>query len=222
MAPMRLGPRVMRCRARRITWVSPAASAGRAPRAGRGHGRPAPGRLRAAVGGRHADPGVDGEARRRGGVPEPAQHLTHLHAVGLPAAPRPLGLDERGREVLAFVPGETVWPDRFAAVEPPDRLARVGRLVRQLHDAVAGFTPPPDAVWNVAGPRVAPVGPRPRREGVRPALGRPGLAAPRRRRAPAGARRRLRARRGAAPPARADAGAPRPRDARPAGPRPRH
>jgi hypothetical protein len=72
--------------------------------------------------------------------------------VGFHAAPRPLGIDDRGREVLTFVPGTTVWPDRFALVGPPEQLARVARLVRDLHDAVAGFTPPPDAAWQVVIP----------------------------------------------------------------------
>jgi phosphotransferase family enzyme len=97
---------------------------------------------------------VGDTVRRPAGPWTPAVHalLTHLHEVGFRAAPRPLGLDDQGREVLEFVPGATVWPDRFAEVGPRDRLARVGRLIREFHDAVAGFTPPPDAAWRVAIP----------------------------------------------------------------------
>jgi aminoglycoside phosphotransferase (APT) family kinase protein len=97
---------------------------------------------------------VGATVRRPAGPWTPAVHalLTHLRDLGFRAAPRPLGLDEQGREVLEFVPGTTVWPDRFAEVGPRDRLARVGRLIRELHDAAAAFTPPPDAVWRVVIP----------------------------------------------------------------------
>lgn len=91
--------------------------------------------------------------RRPAGPWTPAVHalLTHLHGAGFPA-PRPFGIDEQGREVLSFVPGEVVWPDHFDTVAPADRLARVGRLVRDFHDAVEGFVPPPDARWNALIP----------------------------------------------------------------------
>lgn len=73
--------------------------------------------------------------------------LEHLHTVGFAAAPRPLGLDEQGREVLRWVPGRPPYPDT-TPLDPPDRLAAVARLVRDFHDAVAGFVPPSDARWN--------------------------------------------------------------------------
>ena len=97
---------------------------------------------------------VGDTVRRPAGPWTPAVHalLTHLHDAGFRAAPRPLGLDERGREVLGFVPGTTVWPDRFDEVGPRHRLAGVGRMIREFHDAVAGFVPPSDAVWQVAIP----------------------------------------------------------------------
>ncbi len=97
---------------------------------------------------------VGDTVRRPAGPWTPAVHalLGHLHDVGFTAAPRPLGLDEQGREVLTFAPGSTVWPDRFDLMEPARQLARVGRLIRDLHDAVAGFTPPPDACWQVLIP----------------------------------------------------------------------
>lgn len=78
--------------------------------------------------------------------------LTHLHEVGFTGAPRPLGLDERGREVLTYAPGDVPWPHRFDLLDPVDRLTRVARLIRDFHDAVTGFTPPPDARWQVLIP----------------------------------------------------------------------
>ncbi|MGY1497897.1 phosphotransferase [Streptomyces sp. QTS52] len=92
--------------------------------------------------------------RRPAGPWTPAVHalLAHLHEVGFRAAPRPLGIDEQGREVLSFVRGEVIWPARFTLVETSLGLARVARLVRDFHDAVEGFTPPPDAQWQVLIP----------------------------------------------------------------------
>lgn len=97
---------------------------------------------------------VGDTVRRPAGPWTPAVHalLTHLHAVGFRAAPRPLGLDRQGREVLTFAPGGTVWPDRFALVDPAARLARVARLIRDFHDAVRDFTPPADARWRTLIP----------------------------------------------------------------------
>ncbi|MFF2077198.1 phosphotransferase enzyme family protein [Kitasatospora sp. NPDC058162] len=97
---------------------------------------------------------VGDTVRRPAGPWTPAVHalLGHLHAVGFRGAPRAHGLDERGREVLDFVPGEMVWPFGFAQVEPHERLAGLARLVRELHDAVKDFTPPPDARWQVLIP----------------------------------------------------------------------
>ncbi len=97
---------------------------------------------------------VGDTVRRPAGPWTPAVHalLDHLHQTGFRAAPRPLGIDERGREVLSFAPGEAVWPRRFGWMAPEARLVRVARLVRDLHDALAGFTPPPDARWQTLIP----------------------------------------------------------------------
>jgi hypothetical protein len=67
--------------------------------------------------------------------------LDHLERVGFEAAPRHLGIDEYGREVLSYIPGE-------AAIEPYPRWAltdeamvSVAQLLRRYHDAVASFDP---------------------------------------------------------------------------------
>ena len=54
-----------------------------------------------------------GDTVRRGTGPwTPTVHalLRHLERVGFEGAPRVLGIDERGREVLSFVPGVTIPP----------------------------------------------------------------------------------------------------------------
>ncbi|GIF67022.1 hypothetical protein Ais01nite_50570 [Asanoa ishikariensis] len=82
--------------------------------------------------------------------------LHHLHDVGFTGAPRPLGRDEQGRQVLEFVPGESTMD-----IDPRD-LPDLGGLLRDLHAATAEFTPPPDAGWHIEIPPVgvpgSPVG----------------------------------------------------------------
>src|ERR687893_210280 len=65
--------------------------------------------------------------------------LDHLERVGFDGAPRFLGVDDRGREILSLIPGE-------AAIEPyqdwaltDDALVSVAELLRRYHDAAASF-----------------------------------------------------------------------------------
>lgn len=97
---------------------------------------------------------VGDTVRRPAGPHTPAVHalLAHLHAAGFEGAPRPLGIDDRGREVLRFIPGTVPWPDRFELLAPQQRLAQAARLIREFHDAVTGFAPPADARWQVLIP----------------------------------------------------------------------
>jgi hypothetical protein len=97
---------------------------------------------------------VGDTVRRPAGPWTPAVHalLNHLHAVGFRGAPRPLGLDERGREVLTFVPGVVAWPDNVRLLHDDDDLRNVARLIREFHDAAEGFRPPPDACWQILIP----------------------------------------------------------------------
>lgn len=75
--------------------------------------------------------------------------LEHLEQVGFERAPRSLGFDGEGREVLSFVPGDTAtgqpWPSwtrsEAAMLDAADWL-------REYHAAVAGFVPPADARWR--------------------------------------------------------------------------
>ncbi len=56
---------------------------------------------------------------------------------GWAGAPRFLGVDERGREVLGFVDGDVPWRDGAPPVDDV-ALAGVARLVRAFHDLTAG------------------------------------------------------------------------------------
>jgi aminoglycoside phosphotransferase (APT) family kinase protein len=77
-------------------------------------------------------------------------YLGRLRDAGFTGAPLPLGVDEQGREVLSFVAGDVArWlpPAQRAGNEVLEALAR---LIRSLHEASAGWVPPPDAVWGGA------------------------------------------------------------------------
>jgi hypothetical protein len=72
--------------------------------------------------------------------------LQWYETVGFDGAPRYLGIDEQGREILTFVDGEPA----FAPVPSSDAVVfAIGRLLRRAHDAQAGFAPPDDAAWDV-------------------------------------------------------------------------
>ena len=71
--------------------------------------------------------------------------LTHLENVGFAGAPRFLGIDSAGREVLTYIEGEVAGRPRPAWIADEDRLVSVGRLVRAYDDAAATFVVPPDA-----------------------------------------------------------------------------
>jgi aminoglycoside phosphotransferase (APT) family kinase protein len=64
--------------------------------------------------------------------------LRHLEAAGFNGAPRLLGVDEHGREVLSYIHGETI--DNAPARLSDARLISAARLIRRFHDATAGTT----------------------------------------------------------------------------------
>jgi hypothetical protein len=87
-----------------------------------------------------------GETVRRPVQPSsPLVHalLTHLEQAGFDGAPRFLGVDRNGREVLTFVPGEVAGRPRPPWIADEDRMISVARLVRAYDDAAATFQVPP-------------------------------------------------------------------------------
>jgi aminoglycoside phosphotransferase len=63
--------------------------------------------------------------------------LRHLEDAGFESAPRHLGFDEQGREILSFIEGDvpsdcrtTVWRD--------EQLTAIAELLRRFHDATSG------------------------------------------------------------------------------------
>lgn len=78
--------------------------------------------------------------------------LRHLESVNYAFAPRVLGVDEVGREVLTFLSGTPMmrpWPEGLREL---DVLDQVGQALRLLADSVASFVPPHDAHWQAPTP----------------------------------------------------------------------
>jgi thiamine kinase-like enzyme len=88
--------------------------------------------------------------RRETGPWTPAVHalLRHLEAKGFEGAPRVVGIDEEGFEVLTYVPGLAHRPPVPASDEV---VAQVGGLLRAYHDATVDFRSPADAHWQIPG-----------------------------------------------------------------------
>jgi hypothetical protein len=91
---------------------------------------------------------VGDTVRRPLGPHSPLVHalLAHLESAGFEGAPRFLGIDGAGREVLSYVHGEVAGRPRPPWIADEARLASVGRLVRAYDDAAASFIPPPAAL----------------------------------------------------------------------------
>ena len=77
--------------------------------------------------------------------------LRHLADVGFAGAPRFLGIDEHGREVLSYVSGTAITPPYPPWALTDEALASVARLLRGYHDAVSTFDPTPHA-WPSSPP----------------------------------------------------------------------
>ncbi|MGH8994960.1 MAG: phosphotransferase [Acidimicrobiales bacterium] len=95
---------------------------------------------------------VGDTVRRPSGPWTPSVHalLDHVRERGFELAPAPLGIDDRGREMLSYFEGTTVgwsipWPD-FVRTE--DLLGQVGEATAAYHRAVADFRPEGPVPWR--------------------------------------------------------------------------
>lgn len=77
----------------------------------------------------------------------PAVHalLQHLNERGLDGIPAVHGLDDEQREVLDYLPGDTLDPE--TEISSDEALAAACAWLRRFHDAVADFRPGP-TVWR--------------------------------------------------------------------------
>jgi Ser/Thr protein kinase RdoA (MazF antagonist) len=99
-----------------------------------------------------------GETVRRPRKPwSPAVHalLRHLRAAGFPEAPATLGVDEQGRDVFGYVPGEVGHYPWSEAVASDAALVSAASLLRRYHDAVAPAVRELGSGWQL--PPIEPV-----------------------------------------------------------------
>jgi len=96
---------------------------------------------------------IDGVIHKPAAPWTPTVHalLRHLEGAGFDGAPRALGFDGQGREMLTYLAGDTVgdvapWPEWAFA---DSMLVQVGRWLRRVHDATASFVPPADERWFI-------------------------------------------------------------------------
>jgi hypothetical protein len=76
---------------------------------------------------------------RRPTTPATAALLRHLERAGFEGAPRYLGIDEREREVLSYIPGEAAIHPVQSWALTDEALVSVAELLRGYHRAVADF-----------------------------------------------------------------------------------
>jgi hypothetical protein len=93
---------------------------------------------------------VGDTVRRTAGPWTPTIHalMRHVRAAGFKLIPEPLGLDERGREVISFLTGATATYPLPAFAWSDATLSAVARTLRAFHDATVGFTAPADGRWQ--------------------------------------------------------------------------
>lgn len=75
--------------------------------------------------------------------------LRYLEQAGVDGIPRALGFDGQGRQMLTYLPGDTIgdrepWP---AWAHADASLPQVGRWLRRIHDLTADFVPPANEQW---------------------------------------------------------------------------
>jgi len=90
---------------------------------------------------------IGDSVRRPMGRWSPAVHalLRHFELVGFDGAPRFLGVDDQGRELLSYVDGEP----GIAPVRASEEVVySIGSLLRRMHDAQTAFVRPSGAAWQ--------------------------------------------------------------------------
>ncbi len=88
--------------------------------------------------------------RRPGGVNAEAVRLflNYLERSGFQAAPRFLGMDRQGREILDYVAGDVAVPPFPDWAADEELLVSVAQMQRELHAAAVGFELPEGVVWR--------------------------------------------------------------------------
>jgi hypothetical protein len=82
--------------------------------------------------------------------------LTHLRGTGFDLSPEPLGVDERGREMVAWLEGEAAFRPWPPILRTDDGVRVLASTLRRFHDVVRSFDPGASATWRVGRRRVRP------------------------------------------------------------------
>ncbi len=87
---------------------------------------------------------------RTGGPWVPAVHavLDHLARRGFTFAPTALGVDEQGREMIGFLPGESMMRPWRPVMFTDDALIQAAAMLNEFHAATIGLVLPPDTIWR--------------------------------------------------------------------------
>jgi hypothetical protein len=87
------------------------------------------------------------------------QLLRHLADAGFDGAPRYLGTDPQGREILSFIDGEVTAECTPVGLYESAALTGAARLLRQFHDATLGFPAAHAEGWQIqiGAPTTGPV-----------------------------------------------------------------
>jgi len=92
---------------------------------------------------------IGNTVRRPVGPSSPLVHglLRHVREQGFTGAPEFHGIDEQGREVLSFIPGEVGNYPLSPAATSEEALVSAGRLLRAYHDATTGYVDDHPTGW---------------------------------------------------------------------------
>jgi hypothetical protein len=75
-------------------------------------------------------------------------YLAHLRDAGFTVAPLPFGVDEHGPRDAVVRSGDVPRNPLPPETAGDDALVALAGLIRTLHEASAGWAPPPGAVWG--------------------------------------------------------------------------
>lgn len=79
--------------------------------------------------------------------------LQHLEKQGFGGAPRFLGTDEAGREIVSYIAGDVpgnAYPELEPYMWSEGTLRGMARLLRGYHDATEGFVPSTEGQWQLS------------------------------------------------------------------------
>ena len=87
---------------------------------------------------------------RPGGSWVPAVHalLDHLHQRGFDYAPKALGVDERSREMISFLPGESMMRPWKPVMFTVDALVQAAAMLRDFHAATFDLVLSAETEWR--------------------------------------------------------------------------